>query len=114
MPQMTFPCRIRKPMAAGAALLALCTGALGADAEAGRSRYMLCASCHGGDGRSTVMPQYPKIAGQNAAYTVSALKAYKEGRRGGTFAALMAETAKSLSEEDMSNLAAYIATLDSK
>nr|WP_234642085.1 c-type cytochrome [Delftia tsuruhatensis] len=95
-------------------LLLLCRPALAADVEAGRARYALCASCHGGDGRSTVMPQYPKIAGQNAPYTASALKAYREGRRGGTFAALMAETAKSLSDEDISNLAAYIATLDRK
>lgn len=103
-----------KSAAVGASWLVLCVPALGADLEAGRAKYALCASCHGGDGRSTVMPQYPKIAGQNAPYTVNALKAYKQGRRGGTFAALMAETAKSLSEEDMSNLAAYIATLDSK
>ncbi len=108
---------LKNPLRMAAALCAvllLCRPALAADVEAGRARYALCASCHGGDGRSTVMPQYPKIAGQNAPYTVNALKAYRDGRRAGTFAALMAETARSLSDEDMANLAAYIATLDSK
>jgi len=78
----------------------------------GRAKFVQCASCHGADGRSTVMPQYPKIAGQSAAYVVNALKAYRDGRRQGTFAALMAEVAKPLSDVDIANLAAYIESLE--
>ena len=70
-----------------------------------------CASCHGGDGRSTSMSQYPKIGGQNEAYLVNALKAYRDGRRQGTFASIMAETAKGLSDQDIVNLASYVASL---
>ena len=27
-----------------------------------------CTACHGKDGKKTLMPDYPKIAGQNKAY----------------------------------------------
>lgn len=86
--------------------------AAGPDIGAGREKFVLCASCHGGDGRSGVLPEYPKIAGQSQKYLVNALKAYKSGRRLGTYAALMAETAKNLSDDDIENLAGYLASLD--
>jgi cytochrome c553 len=57
------------------------------------------------------MPQYPKIGGQSAAYVVNALKAYRDGRRQGTFASVMAEVAKPLTDADIANLAAYIESL---
>ena len=91
---------------AGAALAA------GPDADAGRTKFVLCAPCHGGDGRSGALPEYPKIAGQNKIYLVNALQAYKGGRRTGTYAALMAETARNLTDADIENLAAYLASLD--
>jgi hypothetical protein len=62
--------------------------------------------------RSTQRLPYPKIAGQNQKYLVNALKAYKSGHRVGTYAALMAETANNLSDADIGNLAAYLASLD--
>jgi cytochrome c553 len=79
---------------------------------AGREKYVQCASCHGADGRSTVVPQYPKIGGQTAEYVVNALKAYRDGRRQGTYAAMMAAVAKGLSDADIANLAAYVESLD--
>ena len=78
---------------------------------AGREKFVLCASCHGADGRSAVIAQYPKIGGQNGAYVIGALKAYRDGRRQGTYAAVMAEVVKSLSDADIANLAAYIESL---
>jgi cytochrome c553 len=78
---------------------------------AGREKFVQCAACHGSDGRSTVIAQYPKIGGQSAPYVVNALKAYRDGRRQGTFAAIMAAVAKPLSDEDIENLAAYIESL---
>jgi len=77
----------------------------------GRDKYVQCASCHGADGRSTVVPQYPKIGGQSAPYVEIALKAYRDGRRQGTFAAVMAEVAKPLTDDDIKNLAAYVESL---
>jgi cytochrome c553 len=80
--------------------------------SAGRDKYVQCASCHGADGRSTVVPEYPKIGGQSAAYLASALKAYRGGRRQGTYAAIMAEVAKPLTDDDIANLAAYVESLE--
>jgi cytochrome c553 len=79
---------------------------------AGREKYVQCASCHGADGRSTVVPQYPKIGGQTAEYVVNALKAYRDGRRTGTYAAMMAAVAKQLSDADIADLALYVESLD--
>jgi cytochrome c553 len=98
-------------MILGAAVMMMGTSSA-ADVDAGRAKFALCAPCHGGDGRSGSLPEYPKIAGQNAKYLVNALKAYKGGRRTGTYAALMAAAANTLSDADIENLAAYLAGLD--
>ena len=110
------PLRVALAMAALLAALARPAPAVAADvldpAAAGRDKFVQCASCHGSDGRSTVMPQYPKIGGQSGAYVINALKAYRDGRRQGTFAAIMAEVAKPLTDADIANLAAYVELLD--
>ena len=114
--------RFRPPRCIEAALaaLAVCGAAGGSAANAGEpdaaaarghDKYVQCASCHGADGRQAVMPQYPKIGGQSAEYVVIALKAYRDGRRQGTYAAIMAEVAKQLTDEDIANLAAYVESL---
>jgi cytochrome c553 len=69
-----------------------------------------CAGCHGGNGVST-NPAWPSLAGQQSAYFVEALKAYKTGAREN---AMMAATAKGLSDADMQSLAGYYATLKIK
>ncbi|HIE1843228.1 c-type cytochrome [Pseudomonas aeruginosa] len=95
----------------------LCSVALGsaavnaADAEKGKAKFALCASCHGGDGNTATMPGYPKIGGQDEKYLKNALTAYREGRRQGTYASIMAETAKTLSDADIEDLAAYVSSL---
>jgi cytochrome c553 len=108
-------CRVRAFVTAMALVLLCCSAAMPAAPDAvtlGREKYVECASCHGSDGRSTVIPEYPKIGGQSAPYVVNALKAYRDGRRQGTFAAMMGEVAKSLSDSDIANLAAYVESLD--
>ena len=108
-------CRVRASVAAMTLVLLCSSAAMPAAPDAvtlGREKYVECASCHGSDGRSTVVPEYPKIGGQSAPYVVNALKAYRDGRRQGTFAAMMAEVAKPLSDSDIANLAAYVESLD--
>ena len=75
------------------------------------ARFAVCAACHGGDGRSPTMPQYPKIGGQNEAYLVSALKAYRAGLRQGGLAPLMTEVAKPLSDTEINTLARHVSRL---
>jgi cytochrome c553 len=96
-----------------AALLGLPAALAAPDPVAlGREKFVQCAACHGSDGRSTVIPQYPKIGGQSGPYVINALKAYRDGRRQGTYAAIMAAVAKPLTDDDIDNLAAYIESLD--
>lgn len=77
------------------------------DAAAGKNKTAMCAGCHGIPGFRTAYPEtyhVPKLGGQNAAYIISALKAYKAGDRQNP---TMRAIAASLSEQDMADLAAY-------
>lgn len=79
------------------------------DPAKGREKVQMCQGCHGIDGWRTAFPEVysvPKIAGQNAAYLVAALKEYQSGNR--THPSMRA-IAASLSEQDMANLAAFYA-----
>lgn len=80
------------------------------DAEAGKAKAAVCASCHGADGMALI-PAYPNLAGQNEEYLVSALHAYRSKERQGGNAALMHAMAANLSDDDIANLAAYYASL---
>ncbi len=78
------------------------------DAElAHRDKTAMCVGCHGIQGYRTAFPEVyhvPKIAGQQPAYLISALKAYKSGDRSHPS---MRGIAASLSDQDMTDLAAY-------
>ncbi|CAI3798333.1 c-type cytochrome [Rheinheimera sp. MM224] len=76
------------------------------DAEAGKVKSAVCSACHGADGNS-LMAMYPHLAGQQAQYLESAMKAYRDGQRTGGTAAMMAPMAASLSDQDIADLSAY-------
>lgn len=80
------------------------------DAAAGKAKAVVCAACHGADGKAAI-PTYPNLAGQNEGYLKLALKAYKNGERAGGQAAIMMGMAKPLSDADIDNLAAYFSSL---
>jgi cytochrome c553 len=66
-----------------------------------------CKGCHGLDGAGAA-PAIPHLAAQHAVYLVSALKAYKEGKR--SHAALR-DIAGHLSDTETRNVAGYYASL---
>lgn len=74
-------------------------------AEAGAGKAAPCTACHGPGGNSS-NPEWPKLAGQNAAYTFAQLQSFKDGTRNNP---LMSAQAAGLSEQDMRDLAAYYA-----
>lgn len=83
----------------------------GANAKAAVNKVSMCIGCHGIKGYKSSFPEVyhvPKIAGQNAEYIVAALKEYASGAR--SFPTMEA-IAKSLSEQDMADLAAYYSNL---
>jgi len=72
-----------------------------------QNRIAQCQGCHGIEGWKTAFPEVypvPKLGGQNRAYIVAALKAYKSGER--DFATMRA-IAMDLSDKDMEEVAAY-------
>ena len=74
-------------------------------ANAGKTKAASCAGCHGEQGNS-MMPMFPKIAGQHPKYVINQLLAFKEGTRKN---ATMAPMAMGLSNEDMADIAAFYA-----
>ena len=78
------------------------------DPAAGRRKAETCMGCHAVKSYYDVYPTYhvPKLGGQNAAYIESALKAYKEGTRQHD---TMHANAENLSDQDMADIAAYMA-----
>ena len=75
--------------------------------KAGKKLAYTCTGCHGIPGYNNAFPAYkvPKIGGQNYGYLVSALQAYKAGKRPHP---TMKIQARSLSDQDIRDIAAYI------
>lgn len=63
-----------------------------------------CVACHGAAGNSTIT-QNPKLAGQFEAYITKQLNDFKSGARNNP---VMSGIAKSLNEDDVRNIAAYL------
>jgi cytochrome c553 len=77
-----------------------------ADLAAGEAKVKeVCAACHGADGNS-VDANNPRLAGQWRDYLAKALRDYKSGARNN---GVMAGFAKTLTDKDIENLAAYYA-----
>ena len=95
-------------LAAVAVALSFSPAALAAgNAEAGATKAATCLACHGVGGNSS-NPEWPNLAGQNAAYIAEQLSMFKKTHRQNE---LMAPMAMILSDEDVLDIAAYYATL---
>ena len=81
-----------------------------ADVEAGKQIGYSCLGCHGIDGYRNAYPSYrvPKLGGQKAAYLEIALRGYREDKRSHP---TMTGQASSLSDQDIENVAAYLASI---
>ncbi len=80
------------------------------DADKGKALSATCVACHGADGNS-VNPIWPTIAGQHPQYIERQLKLYKSGDRKN---AVMMPMVMGLSEQDMTDLAAYFGQQEAK
>lgn len=63
-----------------------------------------CTGCHGERGASNTAPM-PSIGGQNEAFLVTAMKAYRDGQRAGT---VMPQIAKGFTDAQIGGIAAYL------
>ena len=86
----------------GAANRAVITGS----AEAGATKAAVCTACHGVNGNS-VNPEWPTLAGQNAAYLHEQLEMFKAKKRNNP---VMQPIVDPLTEQDFADLAAFFST----
>ncbi len=80
------------------------------DQAAGKAAAASCGGCHGEQGVSA-SPATPSLAGQDAQYTVAALRSYKDGSRANE---TMKGMVAALDDAAMKNLAAYYAAQEPK
>ena len=77
------------------------------DAAAAKEKLSMCEGCHGIVGYKTAFPSayhVPKLGGQHAEYIIKALEGYKNGTRSRP---TMTSLAKTLSQQDIEDFAAY-------
>jgi len=99
------------PIAAGlAALMVAAPGALAAEKSAAVDlAQKVCATCHGPTGRS-ISPTFPRLAGQQAEYLDTEIKAFRDQSRADPHAqAFMWGMAAQLTDPTIKDLAAYYA-----
>ena len=79
------------------------------DPERGRQLSYTCYGCHGIPSYKNVYPTYsvPKLEGQHSEYLALALQAYRSGERSHS---TMHSHAASMSEQDMQDIAAFLAS----
>ena len=70
-----------------------------------------CAACHGAKGDKPLMPNYPKVSGQNAAYIEQQMKDIKSGARNNGQTAAMKGVMHLVSDEEIKVLSEYLAKL---
>lgn len=97
-------------VAAALAMAGTFSTASAGDVAAGQAKYAVCAGCHGPTGAGNEALKYPKISGQDAAYVAQQLHDFKSGKRNTPQAATMKAMTAGLTDADIENLAAYIAT----
>jgi cytochrome c553 len=98
------------PAAAPTAPAALAASAAAPAGNAGEAKFKtVCASCHGAQAQG--MATFPKLAGQSAADLKAKLEKYRKGEKIGPMSATMMPMAKALSDQEVDDVTAYIATL---
>jgi len=70
-----------------------------------------CAACHGKDAQTPILPTYPKLAGQNAAYAAQQMRDIKTGTRANGQSAAMKGVMHLVSDEEIDAIAQWLATL---
>lgn len=75
----------------------------------GGGKTVPCTVCHGPELKGVA--DIPHIAGRSPLYAFRQLHSFKDGSRGGNSAALMVGVVAQLTDNDMIDLAAYVATL---
>lgn len=75
-------------------------------------RTKTCLACHGADGKSPILADYPRIAGHTPEYALQQMQDIKSGARANSMAVLgMQGIMHLVNDEEMAQLAQFISTL---
>lgn len=91
-----------------ASFLAMGSIAHGADPAEGRKLAAQCKTCHGLDGIAKI-PIAPHLAGESQIYIEKQLKAFRSGQRENE---MMSVVAKNLTDQQISDLAAWYQSIE--
>lgn len=89
----------------------MCSVAVAAPDGAKLYAEKTCNACHGPKGDKPLLPNYPKIAGQNAAYTEQQMKDIKSGARNNGQTAAMKGVMHLVNDEEIKALSVYLEKL---
>lgn len=70
-----------------------------------------CGACHGADGKTPIMPLYPKVAGQSKEYVTQQMNDIKSGARSNGQSIAMKAIMASVSDEETAAIADYLSGL---
>lgn len=70
-----------------------------------------CVACHGKDAKTPILPEYPRLAGQNALYAERQMTDIKSGARANGNTAAMKGVMHLVSEAEIKALAEYLSSL---
>lgn len=92
-------------------LIATAQGAIAAgNAAAGEAKVAVCGACHAADGNSLV-PNFPKLAGQGEKYIIKQLHDIKDGRdNDGRTVPEMTGILTNFTDQDLADIAAYFSS----
>ena len=76
------------------------------DAVSGQGKVAVCSGCHGADGNSMI-PSFPKLAGQGEVYLVNQLKDIRDGARN---VPQMMGILTGRTDQDLADMAAFYST----
>jgi cytochrome c len=93
------------------ALSALAAPASAAMDGAALYKDKTCNACHGPKGDKTLMPNYPKVAGQNAAYIEQQMKDIKSGARANGQSAAMKGVMHLVNDAEIKAISEYLSKL---
>ena len=70
-----------------------------------------CNACHGVEGKKPIMPDYPRVAGQNKDYIIKQIQDIKSGARANGNSAAMKGVLHLVNDEEIKAIAEYLSKL---
>jgi cytochrome c len=92
-------------------LAALVSGAANAADGAKLFAEKTCIACHGKDGKTPLLPAYPRIAGQSKDYVLAQMNDIKSGKRANGNSAAMKGVMVIVTDAEIKDLAEFVSKM---